>query len=102
MSLVAKSPNLSRLDPSMKKHELVDILIIESFMRGEPITKSKAERLVKNFKKAAIFASVENILGYSDPTANKAVRNVLRAQKKNPAAAKQSQSSFKKSFSVSS
>ena len=103
MRLVAEYPQLVCLKPEMKKHELVQEITIAFAADGEHLSPSKIDRLAKRYKKELAQAETAPCISYADPTGNKAVRNVMRTQKRTHAQPPSNRmSSSKNHFSLSS
>lgn len=67
------------LNRAQTKNEIRDHLISEAVLAGSYLSKSRANNLADQYKKGLLDGpDLMTVINYSDPTGEKAVRNVLR------------------------
>jgi hypothetical protein len=67
------------VDPRSTKAEIRDALLELAFGAGQPLSKSKADKLADKFKRGLFDPELQRVIQYSDPTGETAVSNVLAA-----------------------
>lgn len=67
------------VDRAATKNEIRDALLVLATGAGQPLSKSRADKLADKFKRGAFDPELARVLQYSDPTGETAVRNVLAA-----------------------
>lgn len=71
--------HVGHLDRSATKHQVRDELLFLAGEQGSPLSKSKADKLADRFKRGAFDPDLARVIGWSDPTGEEAVNNVMRA-----------------------
>lgn len=67
------------VDPRSTKSEIRDALLELAFGAGQPLSKSKADKLADKFKRGLFDPELQRVIQYSDPTGETACNNVLAA-----------------------
>ncbi|MFF0942731.1 hypothetical protein ACFYE2_00680 [Kocuria sp. CPCC 205300] len=67
------------VDQSSTKNEIRDYLLYLADDAGQPLSKSKADKLADKFKRGLFDPELQRVIQYSDPTGETACRNVLAA-----------------------
>ena len=67
-------------DRSATKNTIRDWLLILAHEAGLPLSDARADKLANKFKKGLFDPELAYFLQWADPTGEKAVRNVMRAE----------------------
>ncbi len=67
------------VDPTATKHEIRDALLGMAADAGQPLSKSKADKLADKWKRGLFDPELVRVIQYSDPTGEAACNNVLAA-----------------------
>ena len=70
---------LKSVDQAATKNEIRDALLTIATDNGETLSKSKANNLADKFKKGLYDPMLARFIQYSDPTGERAVKNILAA-----------------------
>lgn len=70
---------LKSVDQTATKNEIRDALLMIAADNAETLSKSKANNLADKFKKGLYDPMLARFIQYTDPTGERAVRNVMAA-----------------------
>ena len=68
------------VDRSATKNTIRDWLLILAHEAGRPLSGARADKLANKFKRGLFDPELAYFLQWADPTGEKAVRNVMRAE----------------------
>lgn len=68
------------VDPRSTKNEIRDALLDLAAGAGQPLSKSKADKLADKFKRGLFDPELARVIQYADPTGELATNNVMREQ----------------------